>query len=385
MAQGVAGTQVIVSGTGWPVGEHVLISVENLIDEQGGVNGTGWLSDATVNAYGGFTTPAFSFPYLTCGIRPKAGTTASIVAATEDNTVRAIASFAVAQTPTLEVASPQQLRPLPLGVNTITVVGSDWAPGASVSLVAAQSAIVAGASGDQVVTAAPFPDAQPIRVTADAQGRLNANVPIPATLPPGTGVDVQATATSHTYGALVINLYPDALVPAPVPPIWELSANRGEPGVKLIVTGDHWYPGDDVSLEYCRIEAAQPTALGLRCNLGPQGSSTTGYASQIGEVSVDTSGRFRASVTLPANAKPGAIIVQARLLGGNTRAEIYFASQEFTLIAPAPRASPFLARWRDWWPQALVGVLVFGAALFVFWPRIMRATGRRPAYRAPSD
>jgi hypothetical protein len=155
--------------------------------------------------------------------------------------------------------------------------------------------------------------------------------------------------------------------------------------VKLIVTGDHWYPGDDVSLEYCRIEAAQPTALGLRCNLGPQGSSTTGYASQIGEVSVDTSGRFRASVTLPANAKPGAIIVQARLLGGNTRAEIYFASQEITLIAPAPRASPFLARWRDWWPQALVGVLVFGAALFVFWPRIMRATRRRPAYSAPSD
>ena len=78
----------IVSGTGWPVGQHVLISVENLIDEQGGVNGTGWLSDATVNVYGGFATSAFSFPYAVCGVRPKAGTIASIVAATDDNSVR---------------------------------------------------------------------------------------------------------------------------------------------------------------------------------------------------------------------------------------------------------------------------------------------------------
>ncbi len=116
-AHGVAGTQVDRQRDRVAVGQHILISVENLIDEQGGVNGTGWLSDATVNVYGGFTTPAFSFPSLTCGIRPKAGTTASIVAATEDNSVRAIASFAVAQTPTLEVASPQQLLPTSAGNN----------------------------------------------------------------------------------------------------------------------------------------------------------------------------------------------------------------------------------------------------------------------------
>ena len=384
-AQGVAGTQVVVSGTGWPVGQHVLISVENLIDEQGGVNGTGWLSDATVNVYGGFATPAFSFPYLTCGIRPKAGTTASIVAATDDNSVRAVASFAVAQTPTLEVASPQQLRPLPLGMNTITVVGSDWAPSASVSLVAAHSEIVTAAVGGQTQVESPFPDAQSIHVMADAQGRLNANVPVPASLPPGTAVDVQATATSRAYGTLVINLYPEALIPAPVPPTWDLSANRGAPGMKLTVTGEHWWPTDFVIVEYCRIEAAQPTALGLRCNPGPQGSAATGYAAQLGEAVVGGDGYFQASVTLPANAKPGAIIVQARLLGDNTRAEIYFASQEFTLTVPAPRATPFLARWRDWWPQALVGVLVLGAALFTFWPRIMRATGRRPAFSAPSE
>jgi hypothetical protein len=383
-AQGVAGTQVIVSGTGWPVGQHVLISVANLIDEQGGVNGTGWLSGATVNVYGGFVTPAFSFPYLTCGIRPKAGTTASIVAATDDNTVSASAPFALAQTPTLEVASPQQLRPLRLGVNTITVVGSDWTPGAPVSLVAAHSEVVQGAIGDQTVTAMPFPDAQPLHALVDAQGRLNANVPVPTTLPPGTEVDIQATAASRVYGALVINLYPNALIPAPIPLTWDLSANHGPPGVTLTVTGDHWYPGDDVSLEYCRLEAAQPTALGLRCNLGPQGSVATGFAAQIGAVSVDTGGHYSATVTLPHDAKPGAIIVQARVLDSANRAEIYFASQEFTVTAPAPQAAPLLARWRDWWPQALVGALLLGAALFVFWPRIMRAIGRRPAYSAPS-
>jgi hypothetical protein len=142
-----------------------------LIDEQGGVNGTGWLSGATVNVYGGFTTPAFSFPYLTCGVRPKAGTTATIVAATEDNSLRAITSFAVAQTPTLDVASPQQLSPLLLGATSISVVGSDWAPGATVSLVAAHLDMMAEADGNQRQTATPLPGAQTVHTTADARRR----------------------------------------------------------------------------------------------------------------------------------------------------------------------------------------------------------------------
>jgi hypothetical protein len=334
--------------------------------------------------YGGFTTPAFGFPSLTCGIRPKAGTTASIVAATDDNSVRASASFAVAQTPTLEVASPQQLRPLPVGTTTIAVTGEDWTPGVSVSLVAARAEIVTGPAGGQTQMATPFPDAQPTHVIADAQGKLNANMPVPATLAPGTAVDIQATATSSVYGALIINLYPEALIPAPVPPTWDLSANRGAPGMKLTVTGEHWWPTDYVSVEYCRSEAAQPTALGMRCNLGPQGLTPTGYAAQLGEAVVDGNGYFSATITLPANAKPGAIIMEARLLGGNTRADMYFASQGFTVTAPAARATPLLSRWRDWWPQALGGILLLGATLFVFWPRIMRAMGRKPTYSAPS-
>jgi hypothetical protein len=380
-ARGVAGTQVVVSGTGWPVGQHIRISVENLIDEQGGVNGTGWLSGATVNVYGGFTTPAFSFPYLICGVRPKAGTTATVVAATEDNSLRAITSFAVAQTPTLEVASPQQLSPLLLGATGVSVVGSDWLPGATVALVAAHLDTISEADGNQRQTATPLPGAQPVYATADARGDVTANVPILSGLAPGTEVDVQATATSYIYGTLVINLYSDALVPAPIPPTWNLSASQGEPGMTLTVTGDHWWPADCISVEYCRAEAAQQTALGVRCNPGPQGFTSTGYAAQLGEAVVDASGHFTATVTLPANAKPGAVIVQAHPLGGNGRAEVYFASHAFTVTQLAPRVTPLPTLRQDWWPQALVGVLLIGAALFVFWPRIMRAIGRR---RAPT-
>jgi hypothetical protein len=381
--RGVAGTQVIVSGAGWPSGQRVVISVANLTDEHDGVNGTGWLSRATVGADGAFTTPTFGFPYAVCGVRPKAGTTASIVAATEDNSVRVIAPFALAQTPTLEVATPQRLTPLPREATSVGVTGSDWIPGASVSLVAARLDTIADAEGNQTQTASPFPRAQPIRVTADARGEISANVPIPPGLPPGTAVDISATATSHSYGTLVINLYAEALIPAPVPPTWDLSATRGQPGMTLTVTGDHWWPTDNISVEYCRTEAAQPTALGMRCNLGPQGLVSTGYAAQLVEAVADASGHFTASVTLPAKAKTGAIIIQARLPGGSARADVYFASQEFTLTPPATSAQSLVTRWRDWWTQALVGVLLLGAALFVFWPRITRIIMRRTAAPTP--
>jgi hypothetical protein len=232
-------------------------------------------------------------------------------------------------------------------------------------------------------TATPFPGAQPIRVTADARGEVSANVPTPPGLSPGTAVDISATATSHRYGTLVINLYAEALIPAPVPPTWDLSATRGRPGMTLTVTGNHWWPADNISVEYCRTEAAQPTALGVRCNLGPQGLVSTGYAAQLGEAVADASGHFTASVTLPANAKTGAIIIQARPPGGSARADVYFASQEFTLTPPATSPQPLVTHWRDWWTQALVGVLLLGAALFVFWPRTTRIIMRRPAAPTP--
>jgi hypothetical protein len=72
------------------MGEHVLISVENLIDELGGVNGTGWLSGATVNVYGGFATPAL-LSLSTCGhpclglVRPQTSCRRA-----DDNSVRAV-------------------------------------------------------------------------------------------------------------------------------------------------------------------------------------------------------------------------------------------------------------------------------------------------------
>jgi hypothetical protein len=384
-AQGVAGTQVVVSGTSWPVAQEVFISVENLIDERGGVNSTGRLVTANVNVYGGFTTPAFSFPYAVCGVRPKDGTTASIVATTDDNSVRVVKPFALAQTPTLAVASPQQLSPLPLGASSISVVGSDWAPGSTVSLVAAHLDMIVEADGNQRQTATLLPGAQTVHATADARGALIANVPIPSGLAPGTVINLSATAISARYGTLLIILDPGALVPAPVAPTWDLSANRGEPGRKVSVTGEHWWPTDFVSVEYCRAEAAQPTALGMRCNLGPQGLAPTGYAAQLGRAVVDGNGYFSATITLPANAKPGAIIVQARLTDGNTRAGIYFASQEFTLTTPAPSAASLLSRWRDWSPEAIAVVLLIGAMLFVFWPHIMLAIGRRPAPAALAD
>src|SRR5262249_15953985 len=140
-----------------------------------------------------------------------------------------------------------------------------------------------------------------------------------------------------------------------------------------------WWPADSVIVEYCRAEAAQPTALGRRCNSGPQGFTPTGYAAQLGEAVVSASGHFTAAITLPATAKPGEIIVQAHPLGRNERAEVYFASRAFTVTQLAPFVTTLSTLRQDWWSQALAGVLLIGAALFIFWPCIMRAIRRGPA------
>lgn len=374
---GVAGTLVVVSGSGWPVGQHVFISVENLTDEHDGVNGTGWLSGATTGADGTFATPAFTFPYAVCGVRPKAGTTASIVAANGDSSVRAVAPFTLAQTPKLDIVALQSLTPLPAGATSIAVTGGDWIPGAAVSLVAAHREPDTYAEGNQRQTATPFPDAQPVRATADTQGGLAANVPVPPGLPPGTEVNIHATATSRSYGALVIDLYPEALIPAPVPPTWDLNTTRGEAGATLSVTGDHWWPVDIILIEYCRIEASSASPLGEQCNDGPRGNVSTGYAAQLGTAEADARGHFTATVTLPPDAKPGSILVQARLSRDNNRAAVYFQSHGFLLMAPAPHAQPIAIRWQDWWRQALVVALLLSAALFVFWPRITQTARRR--------
>jgi hypothetical protein len=35
--------------------------------------------------------------------------------------------------------------------------------------------------------------------------------------------------------------------------------------------------------------------------------------------------------------------------------------------------------WRDWWQQALVGILLLGVALFVFWPHISGISRSKPS------
>jgi hypothetical protein len=381
---GVAGTQIIVSGSGWTSGLRVLISVEDLTDENGGVNGTGWLSAVTADANGAFTTPPFSFPLAVCGLRPKAGSIATVVAATEDGGVRAVAPFTLAQTPRLQAATPQPLTPLPAGTTTIPVTGNDWTPGASVSFVAAHAEIITGSSGIRTQVATPFHGSEPITATADAQGGLTANVPIPPGLTPGTGVDIHATATSRTYGTLVIDLFLYALISPPTPPVWSLSDTRGRPGSSLTITGDQWWPGDTILIEYCRLEASSVSPLGTQCNDGPRGLITTGYASQIGTATADESGRFTATVIFPADAKPGDVLLQARLPRESQRALVYFQSQEFLLTAAPSRSQSLTIRWQDWWRQALAGVVLLGAALFVCWPRITQIIKRKPGPAALS-
>jgi hypothetical protein len=184
-ASAVAGTQIVVRGTGWPGGVPMTIGVEHFIQTDGFVNAFDGLVQATASATGTFTSPMFLLPGGTCAILPRAGTTAEIVAHTPGGGVHASAALSIVQTPTITVGLPQLT--LPRAATAIPVSGSVWVPGTSVSLVAAgfPSDCHVATANDSVRCVTPLSDAQPDIAVAEADGRFGINVPIPPGVLPG--------------------------------------------------------------------------------------------------------------------------------------------------------------------------------------------------------
>ena len=77
------------------------------------------------------------------------------------------------------------------------------------------------------------------------------------------------------------------------------------PGMKITVSGEHWYPQDNFTIKYC---AAQLGENGWED--GPDCGKEVNPA--LGMVSIDADGRMRQQFTIPASEKPGVIMVYIR-------------------------------------------------------------------------
>jgi hypothetical protein len=347
-ASAVAGTQIVVRGTGWP----------HFVQTDGSVNTFDGLVRATATSTGAFTAPMFMLPRGPCGIPPRAGTTVEIVAHTLDGRIQALATLAIAQTPTIEVGLPSST--LPRGATSIPVSGSAWVSGTSVSLVAAgfppDCHVVT--PNDYVTCVTPLSDAQPVTAVAAADGGIESNVPIPPGVPPGTLVMIRAAVSASPYGELVLRSDWQAKRLPVVAPTLTLDHAAGPAGATVVVKGDQWPANQQVTVSYCRREAMSQGTLLPQCNQGAQGTVVTGYAEELGEAGTDTSGHFTLQVILPANARPGAITFEAHLANQVPAADVYVQTTAFMVTArtaaspPSPPSAPL------GWPFAVSSAAV---------------------------
>jgi hypothetical protein len=288
------------------------------------------------------TAPVFILPAGVCGIPPKPGITMQIAAYTPDGNLHVTAPLAIVAQPKVET-DPQGYQ-LPRNANIIPVRGSDWVPGSAVSIVAATPPdpkdCHISTPFDWVRCLAPLPSAQPVSIVADADGAFGTTVPLPPNLEPGKQVTLRAAVSGPPYGTLVFQADWAGTILPPVAPTFALSSTSGLAGAILTVSGDHWPAGQTVIVEYCRSEAVSNVFDVPRCNqfVG------TGYAAELGRTTADNSGHFAIPVTLPSNARLGAIMFQTRVDGESPEMGVYYGQAAFTIIPLSNRPS----RWCPW-------------------------------------
>jgi hypothetical protein len=347
-ASAVAGTQIVVRGTGWPGGVSIMIGVKHFVQTDGVVTAFDGLAQTTATSTGSFTSSVFLLPPGTCGILPRAGTTAEIVAHTLTGSIQAGAALSIAQTPAIAVGLP--LLQLPRGATSIPVSGSAWVPGTAVSLVAASSPpdchVVTPIDSVRCLTS--LFGAQPISAVAAADGHFRSDVHIPPGVLPGTPVTIRAAVSASPYGELVFHSEWQAQLLPGVAPTLTADHAAGPAGATVVVRGDHWPASQQVMVSYCRREAMSQGTLLPQCNHSAQGLVVTGYAQGLGEADTDGSGHFTLRVMLPANARPGAITFEARLTGQSLAGDVYIQTTSFTVARPVAPQSADLG-----WPFAV--------------------------------
>jgi hypothetical protein len=165
---------ISVSGTSWPAQSQISIDFVDTGEQNLGHPG---IAQARTDATAAFHSPAFLAPQAFCGVAPGAGTVGLFVAHTADDSVKAQTRFTFVTSP--ELTTNLYSDSLTVQSASIQVSGQSWGPDALVTLYATQQQIV-----DHSITFSRIANAPSIQIHADANGALQAAVPLPEGLRP---------------------------------------------------------------------------------------------------------------------------------------------------------------------------------------------------------
>lgn len=371
--EGPPGTQLALSGDGWPAGAAVTIDLMGQQANGQAFVGVAGIAHVTALGDGSFHTGTFAAPYQHSCVGGGYGDPNTLVrysAHTVDKSVEAEAQFRYLPAATVQIVTHdgygQGVKP---GAK-LTIMGLHWEPEAEVTLTAAT---VAHAGLPHTGENAPVPVAGGmVRVAADMTGSFQANMRVPVMLPPRTGVVIAATGSGPRYGALTVP--GETLVALPVTmPTLTLDRSEGTAGSSVLLAGEHWVAGEVVQLEYCRgeLHTFGMTATDLRCDP----FTTQG----LGEARVGQDGRFRAPVTLPVSARLGVVTIQGRVVNDIFGLMVYAQAQRFTIVPPSvpwTTEHPWLTRVAE----VAGGSMLFAAVMALsIWMRLRRRSGQRAA------
>lgn len=354
--RGPAGMSLAVSGQGWPTGATVVLDVDMKASDGTLYVMTSTAVQTVVATDGTFQTRTFAMPALQ-GCAPGApggpSTDVLFVARTSDGAVLVETPFSYTPQPTLESRAGQQVRT----DVALMLTGVNWEPGervtiTSATLSASQALQVPAASGTLVPSATAH-------TTANSLGEISLTYALPDGLPPRSGVLLQATGTGPLYGTVMAQPI-EFLIRPVVDPTITLDRAQGVAGARVVVRGEHWYPGDTVQIEYCRGQDTVPAPNESRCP--PEASEPLDFAT------VDASGRFSQAVSLPTNARTGPITIQARVPNDIFGLAVYAQVAPFEIVPPPlpwdrqhPRLALALAIVQPALPALALGVTLLAA------------------------
>lgn len=353
--QGTDGTLLTMSGGGWPAKAHVVVDIWTDVGNQflGGPFNT--LPPITITATGALPTTSFRLATDESAFCPQGIMTANgvatdhvtmlLVAQTVESGVqnprenpraRVPVVFTVYASPHVNSPSVQDpWRAHVLAGASMPLVGSGWQPGDMITVTSMITPFQPDTSSS-ITAPTATPTATPagsVTVTADPHGAFTLPYRLP-NAPPLSVVSLLAHTNDARFGDVTLTPVLSFLIVPDVYPSIQLDKSAVLAGGTVTVTGDHWTPGEHVTVEYCR---------GLTHDLTNSLYCDKYSAESLAEVQADGAGHFVARVRLPINARVGPDTMQARITGATlwtpSDTRPFAAAQQFSIVDSTPPLS----------------------------------------------